>query len=72
MSGAEPIIEIEFTGKEMFVKFNGERIAKRGDHRNWITLVPGYRVSSPPDHSTISVDVVPDTSAGGGDEAQKH
>ena len=57
MSEAE--IGIEFDGRDMFVSFNGQRIAKRGDHRNWVALVPGYRVHSPVDHSTISVEVLP-------------
>jgi hypothetical protein len=55
---SEDIIEIEGDGKDCFVVFNGLRIAKRGDRR-WIALVPGYRVSSPRDHSTITVDVLP-------------
>jgi hypothetical protein len=54
------VIEIELTGVDCFVRFNGVRIAKRGNHRNWIALLPGYRVTSPPDHSTISVEVLPD------------
>jgi hypothetical protein len=31
MSGAEAIIEFEFTGKEMFVKFNGDLGAPPAD-----------------------------------------
>jgi hypothetical protein len=50
-------IGIEFAGRDMFVRFNGKRIAKRG-HRK-LPLLPGYRVTSPPDHSTISVNVMP-------------
>jgi hypothetical protein len=47
------------TSTDIFVSFNAQRIAKRGDHRDWIMLVPGYRVSSTPDYSTISVEVLP-------------
>jgi hypothetical protein len=52
-------IGIEGDGTDIFVSFNGKRIAKRGDNYDWVMLVPGYRVSSPRDHSTIHVEVLP-------------
>jgi hypothetical protein len=55
-------IRIEGDGTDIFVWFNGQRIAQRGDRR-WIALVPGYRVHSPLDHSTISVEVLPELGA---------
>jgi hypothetical protein len=47
--------EIEFTGEDLFIIFDGKRIAKRGDDKTWIPLEPGYAVYSPSDHSTITI-----------------
>ena len=44
-----PKIEIEFTGTECFVVFDGTRIAKRGKNRTWISLEPGFVVSGDDD-----------------------
>ena len=51
---------IEVDGQDMFVIFEGKRIAKRG-HKGtpqagtWISLEPGYTVHSTADHSQITV-----------------
>lgn len=55
-------LKIEHNGKDIYVWFHGLPIAKRG-HPNtpeagtWICLIPGYVVTSPDDHSTITVEV---------------
>jgi hypothetical protein len=56
-----PPPEIEFDGTDMFVCYAGKRIAKRGhpatpDAMTWVSLEPGFVVTSPPDHSTIAID----------------
>jgi hypothetical protein len=53
--------EIVGDGKELFVLFDGVRIAKRGkpgtpQAGTWISLEPGFTVLSPPDHSYIAVE----------------
>jgi hypothetical protein len=48
-----PKIEIEFTGTECFVVFDGTRIAKRGKNRTWISLKPGFVVSGDDDRLVI-------------------
>jgi hypothetical protein len=42
-------LEIQFDGTDLYVVFNGVRIAKRGakgtpQARTWVSLEPGYRV----------------------------
>ena len=44
-----PSLEIQFDGTDLYVVFNGVRIAKRGakgtpQARTWVSLEPGYRV----------------------------
>jgi hypothetical protein len=57
----EPEVDIVSDGKDIYVVVDGQRIAKRG-HPNtrhagtWVTLVPGYIVTSPRDHSTVSIE----------------
>ncbi len=51
---------IESDGKDIFVVVHGRQIAKRGrpgtrHARKWISLVPGFKVISPPDISTVSI-----------------
>ena len=48
-----PKIEIEFTGTECFVVFDGTRIAKRGKNRTWVSLEPGFVVSGDDDRLVI-------------------
>jgi hypothetical protein len=48
-----PKIEIEFTGTECFVVFDGTRIAKRSKNRTWISLEPGFVVSGDDDRPVI-------------------
>ena len=56
-----PPPEIEYDGTDMFVRYADKRIAKRG-HPNtplamtWVSLEPGFVVTSPPDDSTISIE----------------
>ena len=56
-----PPPEIEFDGIDMFVRYAGKRIAKCG-HPNtphaatWVSLEPGFVVTSPPDYSTITIE----------------
>lgn len=45
-----PTAGIESDGKDIFVVFNGKRIAKRGhpgtpQARTWVSLEPGYEVT---------------------------
>ena len=56
-----PPPEIEFDGTDMFVRYADKRIAKRGhpgtpQAMTWISLEPGFVVTSPPDHSTITIE----------------
>jgi hypothetical protein len=59
-----PEFNIEYNGKDIYVCCDDLRVAKRG-HPNtpkagtWICLIPGYIVTSPADHATISVEVDP-------------
>ena len=40
-----PSLEIQFDGTDMYVVFNGVRIAKRSlQAHTWVSLEPGYRV----------------------------
>jgi hypothetical protein len=39
----KPIVEVEFTDKDMFIRRNGVRIAKR-ENRKWISLDPEWEV----------------------------
>ena len=44
-----PSLEIQFDGTDLYVVFNGVRIAKRGakgrpQARTWVSLEPGYHV----------------------------
>jgi hypothetical protein len=52
---------IESDGTDMFVLFEGKRIAKRGHPgtphaMTWISLEPGFVVTSAPDHSSITIE----------------
>lgn len=49
-----PNIEMQFTGDDVFVVFDGRRIAKRGD-RTWISLEPGWEVFDIGDRDGVSV-----------------
>lgn len=49
-----PTIKIAFAGEDCFVVFEGLRIAKRRDGE-WVSLEPGWSVSSPPGHDTVAV-----------------
>ena len=56
-----PPAKIESDGTDTFVHFAGKRIAKRGhpgtpDAMTWVSLEPGFVVTSPPDHSTITIE----------------
>jgi hypothetical protein len=37
-------VEMVFTEDDVFVVFNGIRIAKRSDYATWISLEPGWQV----------------------------
>jgi len=56
-----PPPEIEYDGTDMFVRYADKRIAKRG-HPNtphamtWVSLEPGFVVTSRPDDSTITIE----------------
>jgi hypothetical protein len=56
-----PQAAIESDGADLFVVFDGVRIAKRGhpntpQARTWVALEPGFKVYSNHDHSTITVE----------------
>jgi len=56
-----PPAEIEFDGTDMFVCYAGKRIAKRGHPgtphaMTWVSLEPGFVVTSLPDHNTITIE----------------
>jgi hypothetical protein len=56
-----PPPEIEYDGTDVFVRYADKRIAKRG-HPNtshtmtWVSLEPGFVVTSPSDDSTITIE----------------
>jgi hypothetical protein len=50
-----PECKLVCTGEELFVVFNGIKIAKR-EARKWISLEPGYVVHDNADYSGISVE----------------
>ena len=59
-------VDIELDGEDIFVVVDGLRVARRGypdthQARTWVSLEPGYTVTSPPDMSTMSIayNVVP-------------
>jgi len=57
----QPEVHIESDGKDIFVRFGGLIIAKRGrpgtpQARTWISLEPGYTVISDTNHETITVE----------------
>lgn len=52
--------ELKSDGDDIFVVFNGTRIAKRGrpdtsEAMTWVMLRPGWTVTSSPDHKKIVV-----------------
>ncbi len=52
---------MECTGDDIFIIFNGVRIAKRGypdtpQARTWVPLEPGWRVLDGPNLDTIAID----------------
>ena len=56
-----PKAEIESDGRDLFVVFNGVKIAKRGQPGSaqagqWISLEPGYRVLDGPDLESIVIE----------------
>jgi hypothetical protein len=66
---AMPSMEIEIVREDpsqpdkpdIYVVFDGKRIAKRGhpgtpQARTWVSLEPGYVVTSSPDHGAISIE----------------
>jgi hypothetical protein len=58
----QPEVQIEGDGHDIFVVFDGRRVAKRGhpgtpQAGTWVSLEPGFVVVSPPDHSTITIEV---------------
>lgn len=58
--GDTPTCEFVDDGVDLFIVFNGERIAKRGypdtpQARRWISLTPGYSVIDDPDLGGLTV-----------------
>ena len=58
---SRPPAVIESDGADLFVVFDGVRIAKRGrpntpQARTWIALEPGFTVLSNHDHSQITIE----------------
>jgi len=56
-----PKIEILYDGQDLCVVVDGLKIAKRGrantpEAGKWVTLVQGWTVTSPADHSEITVE----------------
>lgn len=52
---------LEVTGDDIFVVYSGRRIAMRGDARDRISLLPGYRVvGDPGNYENIRVIVDPE------------
>jgi hypothetical protein len=52
---------MECTGDDLFIVFNGVRIAKRGypgtpQAKTWVSIEPGCRVLDGPDLDTIAVE----------------
>jgi hypothetical protein len=61
MTVRQPAAAVESDGHDLFIVFDGKRIAKRGkpgtpQAGTWISLEPGYVVTSPPDHSIITIE----------------
>jgi len=57
-----PIAEVVSDGRDIYVVVDDIRIARRGhpgtpEAHTWVQLVPGYTVTSPPDHSTFTIDI---------------
>jgi hypothetical protein len=57
---SKPDVQIVGTGDDIFVVVDGVRIAKRGRSgtrhaRTWISLEPGWVVTSPSDHTSITI-----------------
>ena len=55
-------VQVGSDGKDIYVYVQGLPIAKRGhpntpEARTWICLIPGYTVTSPDDHSAITVEI---------------
>ena len=55
-----PKVEVEHTDADLFVVVDGVRVAERGQPGTsaagtWVTLVEGYTVNGPEDHSTIGI-----------------
>jgi hypothetical protein len=42
--------------KAVYVVFDGKRVACRGDHAEWVSMVPGYQVRDVDDGDGIVVD----------------
>ena len=55
VSFVAPVITVKFTGDDVFIKADGTPIAKRDD-MEWVSLEPGWQVSSPSDHEYIDID----------------
>ena len=56
----EPDTRITSDGRDIFIEVDGVRIAKRGhantpEAKTWVSLVPGWIVTSNDDHSEIEV-----------------
>jgi hypothetical protein len=54
-------VKIEIDGKDIFIVFDGVRIAKRGHYntpqaRTWVPLEPVFAVYSNHDHSQITIE----------------
>ena len=49
-----PVLEMEFTDTELFLRLNGVRIAKR-QNKQWISLDPEWEVRQSPNLEYIDV-----------------
>ena len=54
-------LELESIGKNLYVRFDGVRIAKRGypdtpQAKTWVPLEPGWRVLDGPNGHSIAID----------------
>jgi hypothetical protein len=57
----KPICTIEADGHDMFVIYNGIKIAKRGhpgtpQAGRWVSLEPGFKVYSSPNHVQLVIE----------------
>jgi hypothetical protein len=50
------VFVMECTGDDIFIVFDGVRIAKRGDDKTWVPLEPGWRVLDGPNLESFVVE----------------